>query len=115
VPGLSGTLQATSPTIHPGSPTQAGALPACIFRPELTEGPYFVDEELNRSDIRSDPATGAIKPGTPLALTFQVSQVANAVCSPLAGAKVDVWHCDALGVYSDVSDPIFNTTGQKSL
>ena len=69
VPGLYGTPQATSPTIQPGSPTNTGTLlPACIVRPELTEGPYFVDEELNRSDIRSDPGTGAIKPGTPLTL-----------------------------------------------
>ena len=30
--------------------------PACVARPEQTEGPYFVDERLNRSDIRSDPA-----------------------------------------------------------
>jgi protocatechuate 3,4-dioxygenase beta subunit len=28
---------------------------------------------------------------------------------------VDIWHCDALGVYSDVQDPGFNTTGQKFL
>ena len=28
---------------------------ACVARPEQTEGPYFVDEKLNRSDIRSDP------------------------------------------------------------
>jgi protocatechuate 3,4-dioxygenase beta subunit len=28
---------------------------------------------------------------------------------------VDIWHCDASGVYSDVSDPSFNTMGQKFL
>jgi hypothetical protein len=26
---------------------------------------------------------------------------------------VDVWHCDALGVYSDVTDPGFSTAGRK--
>jgi protocatechuate 3,4-dioxygenase beta subunit len=36
-------------------------------------------------------------------------------CLPLAGAIVDVWHCDALGVYSDVADPGFDTSGQKFL
>lgn len=40
---------------------------------------------------------------------------ASNACSPLAGAIVDVWHCDALGVYSDVSDPSFNTSGKKFL
>jgi hypothetical protein len=28
----------------------------CVVRPELTLGPYFVDQQLNRSDIRSEPA-----------------------------------------------------------
>src|SRR5947207_8228515 len=37
----------------------------CVLTPDLTEGPYFVDERLNRSDIRVDPATGSVRPGTP--------------------------------------------------
>ena len=81
----------------------------------MTEGPYYVDEELNRSDIRSDPATGMVKDGAPLALTFNVSQISNGGCTSLEGAKMEIWHCDAAGVYSDVSDPGFNTKGQKFL
>jgi protocatechuate 3,4-dioxygenase beta subunit len=97
------------------SPTvAAAALPSCVVRPELTEGPYFVDEKLDRSDIRSDPTTGEVKQGIPLQLAFAVSQVNNG-CTPLAGAQVDIWHCDAAGVYSDASDPGFNTKGQKFL
>ena len=88
---------------------------SCVVRPELTEGPYYVDEELLRSDIRSDPSDGTIRPGALLALTFNVSRAAANACSPLAGAIVDLWHCDALGVYSDVSDPSFNTSGKKFL
>jgi protocatechuate 3,4-dioxygenase beta subunit len=88
---------------------------SCVVRPELTEGPYYVDDELLRSDIRSDPSDGTIRPGALLALTFNVSSAASNACSPLAGAIVDVWHCDALGVYSDVSDPSFNTSGKKFL
>lgn len=87
----------------------------CVVRPVLTEGPYFVDEMLNRSDIRSDPGTGVVKPGALLALTFNVSRLAANACTPLEGAQVDVWHCDHLGAYSDVSDPGFNTAGQKFL
>lgn len=79
-----------------------GALPSCIVRPALTEGPYFVDERLDRTDIRSDPTTGAVSAGVPLALTFAVSRVSGSACSGLAGAVVDLWQCDALGVYSDV-------------
>ena len=92
-----------------------GAAPACVVRPEVTEGPYYVDEDLNRSDIRSDPTSGAVKEGTPLLLTFNVSQVGSNGCVPLEGAKVEIWHCDAAGVYSDVSDPGFDTSGQKFL
>jgi len=77
-------------------------------------GPYYVDEELNRSDIRSDPATGAVKAGALLALTFNVTRASSTACEPLANAIVDVWHCDALGVYSDVNDPGFNSAGQSS-
>jgi protocatechuate 3,4-dioxygenase beta subunit len=101
-----------SPTI---SAVATSALPACVVRPEVTEGPYYVDEELNRSDIRSDPTSGVAKQGALLALTFNVSQISEAGCIPLEGAKVEIWHCDADGVYSDVSDPGFNTEGQKFL
>jgi protocatechuate 3,4-dioxygenase beta subunit len=79
------------------------------------EGPYFVDERLRRSDIRSDPTNGQIKQGTPLTLTFQVLRLNAGTCGPLPGAQVDIWHCDATGVYSDVRDPWFNTIGQKFL
>jgi protocatechuate 3,4-dioxygenase beta subunit len=77
------------------------ALPNCVVSPALTEGPYFADVKLNRADIRSDPTDGSVKQGLPLQLTLQVSQVGKAGCAPLAGALVDLWHCDALGVYSD--------------
>ena len=97
------------------SSTAAAALPACVVRPAQTEGPYFVDEKLNRSDIRADPSDGSIKPGAPLRLAFQVSRIDGQSCNPLTGAIVDVWHCDALGVYSDVRDPSFDTRGKKFL
>jgi protocatechuate 3,4-dioxygenase beta subunit len=51
----------------------------------------------------------------PLALTLLVSRLNAGDCQPLPGAQVDIWHCDARGVYSDVQDPGFNTIGQKFL
>ena len=87
----------------------------CVVRPEQTEGPYFVDEGLNRSDIRSDPTDGRIVAGVPLALTFQVMRLNASECLPLPDARVDIWQCDAQGVYSDVEDPGFNTLGRKFL
>ncbi|MDE2366773.1 MAG: intradiol ring-cleavage dioxygenase [Betaproteobacteria bacterium] len=88
---------------------------ACIATPQQTEGPYFVDEHLHRADIRSDPSDGSIKEGLPLALDIRVFSVSKTGCKPLAGAMVDVWHCDAQGIYSDVMDSHFNTVGKKFL
>ena len=90
-------------------------LPDCVVSPQQTEGPYFVEEALNRSDIRSDPSNGAVKEGVPLRLVLRVSQVSAGACTPLQGAAVDIWHCDAEGVYSDVRDRSFTTVGQKFL
>ncbi len=109
--GAAATVAATAAATAVTSNT----LPSCIVRPEVTEGPYYVDEDLNRSDVRSDPSTGAVKDGALLALTFRVLQMSNSSCVPLQGAKVEIWHCDASGVYSDVSDPGFSTKGQKFL
>jgi len=90
-------------------------LPGCVVRPAMTEGPYFVDGKLNRSDIRSDTTTKKVVQGVPLTLTFLVSKVAVGSCQPRSGVMVDVWHCDTQGVYSDASDPSFNTRGQNFL
>jgi protocatechuate 3,4-dioxygenase beta subunit len=114
----SATTAATQavPTTAAATTAAAVVLPSCVVRPALTEGPYFVDEKLNRSDVRSDPSTGTVKPGVALALTFLVSRVTGTSCTALAAATVDIWHCDALGVYSDASDPNFGSTkGMKFL
>lgn len=104
--------------VHAQDPTStpsATPFPSCVVRPELTEGPYFVDEMLERFDIRVDPDDDSIKAGLPLLLVYRVSDVSNATCSPLAGAQVDVWHCDADGVYAGVQDRSFTTVGEKWL
>jgi protocatechuate 3,4-dioxygenase beta subunit len=97
------------------TPAFAATLPACVVRPEQTEGPYFVDEKLNRSDIRVDPSDKSVKAGVPLRLEFHVSHIGGGACVPLSGAIVDLWHCDAQGVYSDVRDASFDTRGKKFL
>ncbi|HEY9613071.1 intradiol ring-cleavage dioxygenase [Allocoleopsis sp.] len=117
-----GCLRGQSASVEPvGTLTQTptrtvlAATPSCVVRPQQTEGPYFVDEKLNRSDIRFDPSDGSVKQGVPLRLVFHVSQINGSSCTPLAAASVDLWHCDALGVYSDVRDPSFSTVGKKFL
>ncbi len=89
---------------------------SCVTKPALTEGPFFVDEKLNRADIRSDPSNNTVKAGVPLKLKFYVSRVTGSTCTPLVGAWVDIWHTDASGGYSDVNgqgNP--NNLGQKFL
>ena len=98
-----------------GRRASAAQVPGCVVRPQQTEGPYYVDEQLDRSDIRSDPTSSEVRPGVLLALAFTVSALRGGDCAPLAGAIVDVWHCDAAGVYSDVRGPGGSTVGQKFL
>jgi protocatechuate 3,4-dioxygenase beta subunit len=86
-----------------GRPCAAQGTVSCVVTPALTEGPFFVDEKLNRSDIRVDPTDNSVRPGVPLRLKLTVQRVDSTTCTPLTGATVDVWHCDALGAYSDVS------------
>ncbi len=119
-PAASTIIQPTStsapaPTLMPttgaATPPPVVAVPSCIVRPALTEGPYFVDEKLNRSDIRPDPAKGTVSEGVPLKLTFNVARISGSSCTAFPNAYVDIWHCDALGVYSDVQ----GSTGTKFL
>ena len=72
--------------------TAASADDACILTPQSEEGPYYLDPKLVRADI----AEG--RPGVPLALRLRVIEAGS--CTPIAGARVDIWHCDARGIYS---------------
>jgi protocatechuate 3,4-dioxygenase beta subunit len=109
----------TAPTGSVGSPSPtastAVAVPSCIVRPALTEGPFFVDDRLNRSDIRTDPSDNSMVEGVPLVVTFRVASIASNACNALAGAMVDIWQCDAIGRYSDVQDRGADLRGKKFL
>jgi protocatechuate 3,4-dioxygenase beta subunit len=74
--------------------TGSSAVPAvaCILTPEETEGPYYIAKEKVRSNIAEH------KPGTPL--TLRLTVVGATTCTPIKGAAVDIWHCDATGIYS---------------
>lgn len=97
-------------TPAPGASATRDALAAqnlpvdCVVSPQMTEGPFFVDAGLNRRDIRTDPATNSAKAGALLTLALTITHVADGACSPPANALVDIWHCDADGIYSGVAD-----------
>jgi protocatechuate 3,4-dioxygenase beta subunit len=63
----------------------------CVITPEAAQGPFYFDPALVRTDI----AEG--RPGLPTTLRLQV---VDAQCRPLHNARVDIWHCDAIGIYS---------------
>jgi protocatechuate 3,4-dioxygenase beta subunit len=112
--GVARSTSSVSPSpLTSASPTGAAvATPACIVTPSETEGPYFVEERLQRADITVDPSDGSVRPGRPLSLTFTVAK-AGSPCTALSGAQVDVWHCDAQGLYSDV--PAEGSVGRRFL
>ncbi len=113
VAGAQGTPTPTATSAPIPTPT---SVPACVAKPALTEGPYFVDAMLNRSDIRTNTEGDEIVvDGTLLKLTFRVTELSADACTPLPGAQVDIWHCDATGAYSGVNDPGFDTSDQQWL
>ena len=66
--GAAGT---TSPSAS--TAVVASSLPSCVVVPELTEGPYYVNENLDRSDIRIDTSDGSVSEGAVLTLEWVVS------------------------------------------
>jgi protocatechuate 3,4-dioxygenase beta subunit len=100
--GTSGTGGADASGASPTTATAAGAgtsglagmfdaAASCALTPEQMEGPYYIDVDAIRRDIRDD------REGSPLRLGIRVLDEA---CEPLPDAVVEVWHCDAVGTYS---------------
>jgi protocatechuate 3,4-dioxygenase beta subunit len=75
-----------------GPAAVATGLVSCVLAPEQTAGPFYLDDHKLRRNIREG------RPGVPLTLRLTVVDVST--CSPIKGAAVDIWHCDARGVYS---------------
>ena len=92
--GLAAAAGAGTAWDLPGSSSAAveQGLVQCVLTPELTEGPYYVANEAVRHDITEGKA------GLPLLLGVRVLNAST--CKVVKNAAVDIWHCDALGVYS---------------
>jgi protocatechuate 3,4-dioxygenase beta subunit len=78
--------------------------------PQQIEGPYFVDNMPNRSDLRYEPSDGSIQEGIPLNITLNVYRVndtngdGEGTCIPFSGAMVDIWESNSQGLYSGVAE-----------
>lgn len=82
-------------TLGDGPAGVASGVVTCVLAPEQTEGPYYLDDAKVRRNITEGKA------GVPLALRLTVIDASS--CKPIKGAAVDIWHCDAGGVYSGTS------------
>lgn len=84
---------------------------SCVLTPQDVEGPYYFDPKFLRSDITEG------KEGVPLKLLLQVIDTKG--CTPIPKARVDVWHCDSVGLYSGYEgqgdDQAVSTTGKTFL
>jgi protocatechuate 3,4-dioxygenase beta subunit len=89
------TSTSTTTTIAPGGVPSTTIAPACVLAPEMTEGPYYLDLNLVRSDITEG------QPGAPLTLSMTIVDADG--CTPIPNATVDVWHANAVGQYSGVN------------
>lgn len=99
-----GTATATTPASASAPPAGStveellARAPQCALSKEETQGPYWFDVDSIRSDLRED------RPGTTFVLALRVQDGAECAVDPSAGgianAVVEIWHCDAGGVYS---------------
>jgi protocatechuate 3,4-dioxygenase beta subunit len=80
---------------------------ACVLTPEQTEGPYYIPREKLRRDITEG------RPGAPLLLRLKI--VDASTCRPIKYAAVDIWHADALGVYSGFGSGRGNRTFMRGV
>jgi protocatechuate 3,4-dioxygenase beta subunit len=89
-----------------GDAAATGEAGTCAMTPEGEIGPYFSDDSdarFERSDITSNLDGTDTQTGVPLTLTVTIVDTEKG-CAPYVGAQVDIWHCNAEGVYSDQAD-----------
>jgi protocatechuate 3,4-dioxygenase beta subunit len=75
-----------------GPAAVSAGLVSCVLTPEMTEGPFYLEGDKVRRDVREG------RPGVPLLLRTTVLDVSS--CKPIRAAAVDIWQCDAGGTYS---------------
>ncbi|KAK0220914.1 Intradiol ring-cleavage dioxygenase [Armillaria nabsnona] len=64
----------------------------CLLSPDTIFGPYFVDGELYRRDVREGQEG--------IDMYLDIGLINADTCEPISGAYIDFWHCNASGIYS---------------
>ncbi|MET9792679.1 intradiol ring-cleavage dioxygenase [Streptomyces canus] len=94
VAGYQSAFADTTDTAEATATASATSTGACMtLMSSVTEGPYYLDGALVRKDITEG------KSGVPLTLRLTVVDATDG-CTPVKGAAVEIWHCDAWGYYS---------------
>lgn len=109
-PSATGTPQASATVAATETPAATSTpIPSCILTPEQVLGPYFIDVGLARRDVRED------RQGVALRLALQLVDADG--CAPIPDAVVNIWHADAVGVYSGFAGQPggVDTTGETFL
>lgn len=105
------STSSTSGGTSSGATTSTTSSTACTVTPEGEIGPYFVDDSaaaFNRGDIRSNLDGSDTQTGIPVTLNITVVDSENS-CVGLQSAQIDIWHCNAPGVYS--AENVEDTSG----
>ena len=100
--GATGAALALGCSSAPTSASGGSSSGSCVVTPSETAGPFPSLTDLFRSDIREG------RTGTLLTLTLKVVRVSNG-CSAVAGANVEIWHCDVSGDYSQYGTQVGQT------
>ncbi|WP_324675345.1 intradiol ring-cleavage dioxygenase [Hymenobacter sp. GOD-10R] len=90
-----------------GGTTSSGS---CTVAPTETEGPF--PTKTPASYVRSDITDG--RSGYKMTAKITITS-SNSSCAALAGALVDIWHCDAEGNYSEYGGSGMQSTNYTSV
>ncbi|KAH7372439.1 hypothetical protein KP509_17G004400 [Ceratopteris richardii] len=95
-----------TPPVHtpssssPSSPYFPSSAPNCTQMAGLTQGPYWIEENIEASNVRLN-----LTYGVPLNITFKITNgsLSNEAgyCVPIKDARIDLWHARYDGKYSD--------------
>ncbi|KAG6844759.1 hypothetical protein H0H87_003982 [Tephrocybe sp. NHM501043] len=77
----------------------------CITAPEVTEGPYYINDEFVRTDLSE--TQGGVK------LVLDVGVIDTTTCQPLPNVFVELWNANATGVYGGYSAQGSNSNVHK--
>ncbi|KAM5347778.1 hypothetical protein ACJ41O_007602 [Fusarium nematophilum] len=90
-------------TLDTDADTLFAGINSCVLTPEVTQGPYYIAGEYVREDVVEE------QEGVPITLDYQVIDVET--CDPVPDIYLEIWHCNATGVYSGI---IANGNGDSS-